>query len=146
MITAPRNNAQAGMSWVQVAVVVFILLALLALLGIGAVGWKKGQDRSTTILNIRNCQQSMRGHQGMKSINEGGPFTKRDLEAYMPFPSNIPIFGGVIAFDAGEEKVTPLSAEPAVNGDHLWLKVTAPHTTDHVGDYGFKKIADTTGW
>jgi type II secretory pathway pseudopilin PulG len=146
MKTASRGNSKSGMTRVQVAVVIFILLALVALLGIGACGWKKEQDRSTTILNIRNCQQAMRGHQGMKSLWTGKPFTKRDLETYMPFPSNIPIFGGEIVFDAGEEKVTPLSAEPAVNGDHLWLKVAAPNTTDYVGDYGFRKIAESTGW
>jgi len=146
MKTAPRRNAKAGMSWVQVAVVIFSLLALLVLLGIGAYGWKKGSDRSATIINIRSCQQAMRGHEGMKNLRAGKPFTRHDLETYIPFPDNFSVLGGEIVFDPGEDKVTPWSAKPAVNGDHLWLKVAAPNTTDYVGDYGFKKIADTTGW
>lgn len=82
----------------------------------------------------------------MNNLRPGKPFTRRDLETYMPFPSNIPIFGGEVTFDPGDEKVKPMSAKPAVNGDHLWLKVTAPHTTDYIGDYGFEKIAVSTGW
>lgn len=67
MKTASRRHSKSGMTRVQVAVVVFILLALLVLLGIGAHGWKKGTDRAAAIMNIRNCQQAMRGHEGMRA-------------------------------------------------------------------------------
>lgn len=101
--------------------------------------------RAQCIMNVRNCQQAMRGEQNMKQLNPGDPFTKADLEEYMKFPEDIKIDGGVITFKPGNV-VTKEGGDPPANGDHLWLKIVAPDTIDNVGKYGFKKIEETAGW
>ena len=106
---------------------------------------KMDGDRSQTVLNIRNCQQAMRGHAGMGCLTTGDPFTRTDLEQYMRFPEDIWAIGGMIEFTPGTV-ITPESGNPARNGDHLWLKVKAPATTNYVGRYGWDNIDDTCGW
>jgi hypothetical protein len=108
--------------------------------------WKAGSDRSATIMNIRNCQQAMRGHQCMNSACPGDPFTRKDLEEYMAFPADIKVWGGLIDFEPSEVVKGEPAQPVALNGDHLWLQVSAPETNGYVGKYGFKDIADTTGW
>ena len=115
------------------------------MLFVGARAWKRGSDRSAVIMNIRNCQQAMRGAQNMRQLNSGDPFTRKDLEEFMQFPQDIKVSGGWIRFEPGD-KITPESANPAKNGDHLWLKVTGPGIKDYVGEHGFQSIEDTTGW
>jgi len=107
--------------------------------------WKAGSDRSAVILNIRNCQQAMRGHQMMSQACAGDPFTRKDLEDFMKFPSNIVSLDGMIEFQPSE-LVKADGDYPATNSDHLWLQVSAPKTVDYVGKYGFKSIADSSGW
>lgn len=101
--------------------------------------------RAQCIMNVRNCQQAMRGEQNMKQLNPGDPFTKADLEEYIKFPEDIKIDGGVITFRPANV-VTKEGGDPPANGDHLWLKIVAPDTIDNVGKYGFKKIGETAGW
>ena len=126
-----------------------MVLCVVVMVFAGLFAWARVHkiegDRSQTILNIRNSQQAMRGEQGMKQLMAGDPFTRRDLETFMKFPSDIHSLHGTIEFEPGD-KVTPESAGPATNNDHLWLKVKAPDTHGHVGKYGFSDIGDTTGW
>jgi len=140
-------TGHSGMTRLELVVVICALGTVVRGFFYAAMVWKRGSDRSATILNIRNCQQAMRGHQGMKQLDEGDPFTVRDLERYMKFPPNIRVLEGEIAFDPGAEKVTrsPYPG-PAVNSDHLWLKVDAPRTRDYIGRYGFKDISEFADW
>ncbi len=48
-----------------------IVLSLVAILFVGARAWKKGADRSACLMNIRNVQMAIRGHQNMNSIDNG---------------------------------------------------------------------------
>ena len=103
----------------------------------GAMLWKRGADRSQTILHIRNCQQAMRGHAGMRNLEIGKPFTRRDLEFFMTFPEDIWVPGGKIEFTP-ETVITPVG--------ELWLQVKAPHTEGYIGRYGFDNAADFDDW
>jgi type II secretory pathway pseudopilin PulG len=61
-----RNaKKKAGMTLLELTVVILVLLSLISILFIGARAWKKGSDRAGCIMNIRNIQQAMRGHQNM---------------------------------------------------------------------------------
>lgn len=107
--------------------------------------WKVGSDRSSAIMNVRNCQQAMRGYQCMKSVYAGDPFTRKHLEEFIAYPVGHKVSGGMLEYDnagvmCGE------SGYPAKNDDHLWLKIVAPETVGNVGKYGFNDIADTTDW
>ncbi|HVJ45714.1 MAG TPA: hypothetical protein VM511_04965, partial [Luteolibacter sp.] len=55
----------AGMTLLELTVVILVLLSLISILFVGARAWKKGSDRSTNILNLRNAQQAVRGHANM---------------------------------------------------------------------------------
>ena len=53
---------KAGMTLLELTVVILVLLSLISILFIGARAWKKGSDRAANILNIRNVQQAVRAH------------------------------------------------------------------------------------
>lgn len=121
----------------------FLAFIWLAVLFLGK--WKVGSDRSSAIMNVRNCQQAMRGYQCMESVAAGDPFAEEHLEEFMPYPDGHVVIGGRIDYDnagvmCGE------SGYPAKNDDHLWLKIIAPETVGNVGKYGFADIADATDW
>jgi len=136
-----------GMTLLELTVVIVVLLSLIAILFVGARAWKKGSDRATNILNFRNCQQAMRGHQNMYNLNAEDPFDQAELEKYMRFPSD---FSG-ISYTAGEE-VTPFAEvdDGVVSGTgHIWLSAESdgganPYEEER-NDYGID-LQDTVEW
>ena len=73
---------KTGMTLLELTVVILVLLSLISILFIGARAWKKGSDRSANIMNLRNCQQAMRGHQNMHELKVGDGFTQAMLLDY----------------------------------------------------------------
>ena len=74
-----RNvTKKAGMTLLELTVVILVLLSLMSILFIGARAWKKGSDRAGCVMNIRNLQQAMRGHQNMTGAIPGGAGMKKD--------------------------------------------------------------------
>jgi len=139
----PYARRKSGMTLLELTVVILVLLSLISILFVGARAWKKGSDRSANIMNIRNCQQAMRGHQNMQNLNPGAPFTQTMLEDYMRFPSDI---GTNVTYTAGTV-ITDMPAEPPANDAHIWLRPSAaglPYATTP-NDYG-PALADTAGW
>ena len=65
------TKRKAGMTLLELTVVILVLLSLISILFIGARAWKKGSDRAANILNIRNVQQAVRGHENMRSLAVG---------------------------------------------------------------------------
>ena len=70
--TAINYKRAKGVTLLELTVVILVLLTLISVLFIGARAWKKGSDRSTNILNVRNVQQAVRGYANMNNIPEGG--------------------------------------------------------------------------
>jgi prepilin-type N-terminal cleavage/methylation domain-containing protein len=129
-----------GMTLLELTVVILVLLSLISILFVGARAWKKGSDRAANIMNIRNCQQAMRGHQNMRQLNPAAAFVQVDLEGYMKFPQNI---GTVVTYTAGTV-ITAESANPAVSYAHIWLVPSAGGLP--TADYGHTAFSDSTGW
>ncbi|MCF7675679.1 MAG: type II secretion system GspH family protein [Akkermansiaceae bacterium] len=69
----PPTKRQSGMTLIEMTVVILVLLALIAVIFIGSVAWKRGSDRAACILNIRNVQQAIRGHQNIMEKAAGDP-------------------------------------------------------------------------
>jgi prepilin-type N-terminal cleavage/methylation domain-containing protein len=131
---------KSGMTLLELTVVILVLLSLISILFVGARAWKKGSDRSANIMNIRNCQQAMRGEQNMKSLNAGASFTQTQLEAYIKYPAAI---GTAVTYTAGTA-ITADSANPAADIAHLWLQ---PSTGGQPGgEYGHVAVTELTGW
>lgn len=134
------TKRKTGMTLLELTVVILVLLSLITILFVGARAWKRGSDRSANIMNLRNCQQAMRGEQNMKQLNAGDAFDQDDLEEFMQFPQNI---GSIVTYTAGAT-VTAESDNPATSDTHLWLRPNAAGLPG--GDYGHNEVVDITGW
>lgn len=75
-LTNTRNaSRKAGMTLLELTVVILVLLSLITVLFIGARQWKKGSDRAGCIMNIRNAQQAVRGYANMYGKNPSDAVT-----------------------------------------------------------------------
>ncbi|MEO5716341.1 MAG: hypothetical protein ABIT37_22870 [Luteolibacter sp.] len=77
------------MTILELTVVILVLISLVSILFVGTTTWKKGSDRAANVMNLRNCQQAMRGHDNMRIDKSVTTFTATDLATYMKFPSSI---------------------------------------------------------
>jgi hypothetical protein len=60
----------------ELTTVIFVILALVALVFVGARGWKNGTDRARCILNIRQMQMSVRAYSNATEHQAGTDLTK----------------------------------------------------------------------
>ena len=88
------------MTILELTVVILVLLSLISILFVGATAWKKGCDRAANLMNVRNCQQAMRGHENVRLDRTINTFTTAELATYMKFPA---ILGGTngMSYTAG---------------------------------------------
>ncbi len=78
--TSSHNlNRKAGMTLLELTVVILVLLSLISILFIGARAWKKGSDRAANILNIRNVQQAVRAHANIRGLLDGATLASTDI-------------------------------------------------------------------
>ena len=116
---------KSGMTLLELTVVILVLLSLISILFIGARAWKKGSDRSANILNIRNVQQAVRGHQNMQQLLAGDPLLKAAIiPDYLKDPA-IPAAGLTYAFG---------SVVPAIGT--LYLTVAGTDSADYAPTAG----------
>lgn len=130
-LTTNHNKKTKGMTLLELTVVILVLLSLISILFIGARAWKKGSDRSANVLNLRNTQQAMRGHQNMYTLVTGDAFTAAMLADYMPLPTP----------PVDTVTYTPVGTVTAVGA--LWLGPNA--AGDEGGDYG-PEVGATADW
>jgi len=64
-------SRKAGMTLLELTVVILVLLSLISILFIGARAWKAGSDRAGCIMQIRNVQQGVRSYANMNGVNPG---------------------------------------------------------------------------
>jgi type II secretory pathway pseudopilin PulG len=69
------TKRKAGMTLLELTVVILVLLSLISILFIGARAWKRGSDRAGCILNMRNTQQAVRSYANMNNLNPGDTVT-----------------------------------------------------------------------
>ena len=60
-----NTKIKAGMTLIEITVVILVLLTLISVLFIGASIYKRGADRAACILNIRNIHQAVRADQNL---------------------------------------------------------------------------------
>lgn len=66
-----RSRRSAGLTLVEMSVVIFALTLLTTLVLTGSRAWLRGSDRATCILNIQEVQKGVRGYAGMSGIAPG---------------------------------------------------------------------------
>jgi len=62
---------QAGLTLIEVTLVIAVLLGLISVLFIGVTAYKEGSNRSKCILNISNVQKAVRSYQNLYEKNIG---------------------------------------------------------------------------
>ncbi len=69
---SPRVVWLRGLTLLELSVVITILLLLVSLLFIGSRAWRRGSDRSTCVMTLRNMQVATRSYQNIYGFTEGG--------------------------------------------------------------------------
>lgn len=60
-----NKKGQAGLTLIEVTLVIAVLLGLISVLFIGVAAYKKGSDRAKCILNISTVQKAVRSYANM---------------------------------------------------------------------------------
>lgn len=86
------RHGKAGLTLLEISIVILTLFTLIAVLFVGAQAYKKGSDRSSCILNIRNVQQALRHFQNTNLLNIGDSVSASSIyqnnnSAYLRPPS-----------------------------------------------------------
>jgi type II secretory pathway pseudopilin PulG len=63
-----KNNSQAGLTLIEIALVIAVLLGLISVLFIGVSAYKEGSNRAKCILNISNVQKAVRSYQNLYEL------------------------------------------------------------------------------
>ncbi len=66
-----NKKGQAGLTLIEVTLVIAVLLGLISVLFIGVAAYKKGSDRAKCILNISTVQKAIRSYANMYEKNIG---------------------------------------------------------------------------
>lgn len=74
-----NKKGQAGLTLIEVTLVIAILLGLISVLFIGVAAYKKGSDRAKCVLNISTVQKAARSYQNMYEVNAGGALVVGDI-------------------------------------------------------------------
>ena len=133
-LTNTQNmKAKSGMTLLELTVVILVLLSLISILFIGARAWKKGSDRAANILNLRNVQQAVRGHENMRGLDAGDDLDSAAIVGsggYLKMPVS-PQSTIVYSFLAVVPATGTLYMKDGFNG---------------VGEYGFVSTAEYAEW
>lgn len=69
----------AGLTLIEVTLVIAVLLGLISVLFIGVAAYKKGSDRAKCVLNISTVQKAARSYQNMYELAIGGTLATTDI-------------------------------------------------------------------
>ncbi len=61
---------QAGLTLIEVTLVIAVLLGLISVLFIGVTAYREGSNRANCILNITNVQKAVRSYQNLYELEE----------------------------------------------------------------------------
>lgn len=90
------SAALAGMTLLEMTVVIMVLLSLISILFFGVQAWKRGSDRAVCIIQIQNVQKSMRGYANLHGFWPGSnvPDLQSRLIGIGGFMENTPVCPG----------------------------------------------------
>ncbi len=84
--TLVKRNS--GMTLIELTVVILVLLALIAVLFVGARAYKEGADTSACVMNLRNVQQAARSEANLQGLAIGGDLVDTFLVGKGYFAAN----------------------------------------------------------
>ncbi|MCB1230049.1 MAG: type II secretion system protein [Verrucomicrobiae bacterium] len=127
-----NKKGQAGMTLIEITLVIAVLLGLISVLFIGVAAYKKGSDRAKCILNIATVQKAIRSYQNLYELENG---------------DTVAATSTIIGTDRMIEVAPDCPAEP--NGTHYTFKTVVPDpgvaflTCDFATDHA---PTSTDGW
>ncbi len=77
-LTKNTKNS-AGMTLIEVTLVIAVLLGLISVLFIGVKAYKRGSDRAKCILNVSTLQKAVRSYQNLYELEELDTLVQSDL-------------------------------------------------------------------
>lgn len=123
--TCAGFRARAGLTLLELTVVILVLLTLLTVLYIGARGWKRGSDRMFCILNMQKVQKGVRGYSNIFGYNPGTSVTDLRTKVIGPgcFVESEPSCPGSGAYDFAGNQIPSIgtiymTCSLAVSGKH----------------------------
>lgn len=72
-------KSDAGLTLIEVTLVVAVLLGLIGVIFIGATSYKEGSNRSMCLLRISQVQKAVRAYQNVYQLNFGDTLAKETL-------------------------------------------------------------------
>jgi len=69
---SPRACRHRGVTLIELSVVIVVLLTLVSVLFMAAQSWKRGSDRASCIVGLRNIQVAVRSYQNLYGYIPGG--------------------------------------------------------------------------
>jgi type II secretory pathway pseudopilin PulG len=70
---------QAGLTLIEVTLVIAVLLGLISVLFIGVSAYREGSNRAKCILNISNVQKAVRSYQNLYELSPGDTLASTTL-------------------------------------------------------------------
>lgn len=70
---------QAGLTLIEVTLVIAVLLGLISVLFIGVSAYREGSNRAKCILNISSVQKAVRSYQNLYDLSAGATLAKTDI-------------------------------------------------------------------
>ena len=74
-----NRKGQAGLTLIEVTLVIAVLLGLISVLFIGVAAYKKGSDRAKCILNISTVHKAARSYQNLYDLRVGDALASTDI-------------------------------------------------------------------
>lgn len=74
-----KKLGHAGLTLIEVTLVIAVLLGLISVLFIGVAAYKKGSDRAKCVLNISTVQKAARSYQNLYELKMGDDLAVTDI-------------------------------------------------------------------
>lgn len=132
--TRSRRNL-GGMTLIELTVVILVLLSLVMILFLGAQAWKRGTDRASCLMQIRQVQVAVRSYSNLNEFRMGDDVSPVDLKAVLVGNSDwvqqSPVCPGGGTYSYGGNIIPPLG--------RLYMDCSLAASDDHEPE-------DFAGW
>ena len=122
----------AGLTLIEITLVIAVLLGLISVLFIGVSAYKEGSNRSKCILNISNVQKAVRSYQNLYEKKEKDALAMSTIAGTGKLLETVPTCPSSGTYD-------DLAEIPQVGTAYLSCSLSAVADGDH-------KPTTTTGW
>ena len=128
-----RSRRSAGLTLMEMSVVIFALILLATLLLTTARAWMRGSDRAMCIVNIQAVQKGVRGYANMSGLGPGSIVSGLEAEVVGSgkFFVELPVCPANGSYTLGGDQIPGMGT--------LYMSCSFESAFDHVPN-------DTLGW